>query len=135
MIHSVMLFLLYSKLIQLYTHTHTRILFHILFHYGLTKDIEYISPSYTWVQSHFSHVQLFVTLCTVAHQAPLSMGFPRQEYWSRLPFHSPGELPGPGIKPTSLRSLAVSGGLFTTSATRKACALQQGFVVYPFYVS
>ena len=38
---------------------------------------------------------------TIAHQAPLSMGFPRQEYWSRLPFPSPGELPDPGIEPKS----------------------------------
>ena len=44
-------------------------------------------------------VQLFVTPWTVVHQAPLSMGFPRQEYWSGLPFPSPGDLPGPGIEP------------------------------------
>ena len=44
----------------------------------------------------------FVTPWTVAHQAPLSMGFPRQEYWSRLPFPPPGDLPDPGIKPMSL---------------------------------
>ena len=41
----------------------------------------------------------FVATQTVAHQAPLSMGFPRQEYWSGLPFLSPGALPDPGIKP------------------------------------
>ena len=46
-----------------------------------------------------SHVWLFVTPWTVAHQAPLSMGFSRQEYWSGLPFPSPGYLPNPGIKP------------------------------------
>ena len=46
-----------------------------------------------------SRVQLFVTVWTVAHQAPQSMGFSRQEYWSGLPFPSPGDLPGPGIKP------------------------------------
>ena len=46
-------------------------------------------------------VQLFVTPWTVACQAPLSMGFPRQEYWSGLPFPSPGDLPSPGIEPTS----------------------------------
>ena len=43
----------------------------------------------------------FATLWTVAHQAPLSMGFPRQEYWSCLPLPSPGHLPNPGIKPAS----------------------------------
>ena len=42
-----------------------------------------------------------LTPCTVARQAPLSMGFPRQEFWSRLPFPSPGELPDPGIEPDS----------------------------------
>ena len=48
-----------------------------------------------------SRVQLFATLWTVAHEAPLSMGFSRQEYWSELPFPSPGDLPNPGIKPES----------------------------------
>ena len=48
-----------------------------------------------------SHVRLFVTPWTVAHQAPLSMGFSRQEYWSGLPLPSPGDLPKPGIKPGS----------------------------------
>ena len=48
-----------------------------------------------------SHVQLFATQWTVAYQAPLSMGFSRQEYWSGLPFPSPGDLPKPGIKPGS----------------------------------
>ena len=51
--------------------------------------------------SHFSCVQLFVTPRTVAYQAPLSMGFSRQEYWSGLPFPSPGDLPDPGIEPGS----------------------------------
>ena len=48
--------------------------------------------------SHFSRAQLFVPPWTVAHQAPLSMGFSRQEYWSGLPFLSVGDLPDPGIK-------------------------------------
>ena len=48
-----------------------------------------------------SRVQLFATLWTVAYQAPLSMGFSRQEYWSGLPFPSPGDLPYPGIEPRS----------------------------------
>ena len=54
-----------------------------------------------------------VTPWTVAHQAPLSMGFPRQEYWSGLPFPTLGDLPNPGIKLTSLASLALAGGFFT----------------------
>ena len=48
-----------------------------------------------------SHIQLFVTPWTVAYQAPLSVGFSRQEYWSELPFPSPGDLPNPGIEPGS----------------------------------
>ena len=48
-----------------------------------------------------SHVQLFVTPWTVAQQALLSMGFPRKEYWSGLPFTSPGDLPNPGLEPGS----------------------------------
>ena len=48
-----------------------------------------------------SHVQLFATPWTVAQQAPLSTEFSRQEYWSGLPFLSPGDLPEPGIKPVS----------------------------------
>ena len=63
-----------------------------------------------------SHVQLFATPWTVADQAPLSMGFPRQEYWSGLPFPSPGDLPDPGIEPTSP---ALGGGFFTTEPLGK----------------
>ena len=48
-----------------------------------------------------SYVRLFATLWTAAHQAPLSMGFSRREYWNRLPFPSLGDLPDPGIEPTS----------------------------------
>ena len=48
-----------------------------------------------------SHVLLFATPWTVAHQAPPSMGFSKREYWSGLPFPSPGDLPNPGIKPRS----------------------------------
>ena len=58
---------------------------------------------------------------TVAHQAPLSMGFSSQEYWSRLPSPSPGDLPNPGVEPTSLASPALAGGFFTTSTTMDTC--------------
>ena len=68
----------------------------------------------------FSCVQLFVTLWTIAHQAPLSMGSSRQEYWSGLPCPSPGDLPKPGIKPTSLTCSALAGGFFITSANWEA---------------
>ena len=60
----------------------------------------------------FSCVQLFATPWSVAHQAPLSMGFFRQEYWSGLQF-PPGNLPGPGIEPTSPVSPSLGGRLFT----------------------
>ena len=67
-----------------------------------------------------NHVQLFVTQWTVAHQAPLSMGFPRQEYWSGLPFPPPGDLPKPGTEPPSLVSPALAGGFFNTGAPWEA---------------
>ena len=51
--------------------------------------------------SHFSHVQLFAALQTVAHQAPVSVGFSRQEYWSGLSCLPPGDLPDPGMEPSS----------------------------------
>ena len=70
--------------------------------------------------SHFSHVQFSATLWTIACQAPLFMGFSRQEYWSGLLCPSPGDLPDPGIKPVSLKSPALAGGFFTTSATWEA---------------
>ena len=60
-----------------------------------------------------SHVQLFVTPWTVAHQDPLSMGFSRQEYRCGLPFPSPGDPPDPGTKPKYLMSPALAGGLLT----------------------
>ena len=75
---------------------------------------------HVWVLSHFSHDQIFVTLWTVSHQAPLSMGFPRQEYWSGLPFPSPGDLLNPGIKLVSLASPTLAGRFFTNCATWEA---------------
>ena len=66
-----------------------------------------------------SHVQLFATHWTVAHQAPLSMGFPRQEYWSGVPFpvlEDPAHL---GIKPSSPASLTLADTFFTTEPPGK----------------
>ena len=63
-----------------------------------------INSSRACTLSSFSCVWLFVTQWTVAHQAPLSMGFSRQEYWSGLPFPPPGDLPTPGIEPMLLTS-------------------------------
>ena len=73
-----------------------------------------IYQSIVFAQS-FSHVQFFMTPWTVAHQAPLSIEFLRQEYWSGLPFPIPGEFPKPGIEPASLVSPALAGGIFTNS--------------------
>ena len=61
------------------------------------------------VLSRFSCIQLFATLWAVAHQAPLSVWFPKQEYWSGLPFPAPGDLPDPGIKPMSPETPALAG--------------------------
>ena len=80
---------------------------------SLTKDIYdywfynpkyylfYISVKVKVKVKLLSRVRLFATPWTVAHYAPLSMGFSRQEYWSGLPFPSPGDLPNPGIEPRS----------------------------------
>ena len=58
--------------------------------------------------------------CIAAHQAPLSMEFSRQEYWSWVPFPPPGDLPNPGTETTSLTSPALAGGFMTTSAAWEA---------------
>ena len=73
---------------------------------------------YPWaaVVESLSCVQLFVTPWTVAHQAPLSMGFSRQEYWSGLPFPPPRDLPNPGIEPSSP---ALASRFFTTEPAGK----------------
>ena len=69
-------------------------------------------------------VWLFATLWTIAGQASLSMGFSRQEYWSGVPFPSPGDFPNPGIKP---RCPALAGGFFTTVPCRKPTYVQEGY--------
>ena len=66
-----------------------------------------------FVAQSLSHVRLFATPWTIACQAPLSMGFPRQEYWSGLPFPSPGDLPDPGIEYVSP---TLAGGFYTTES-------------------
>ena len=80
-----------------------------------------------WLTSHgcmqacmlscFSHIWLFVTPWTIAHQAPLFMGFSRQEYWSGLPCPPSEDLPDPGIKPVPLTSPARTDRFLTTSTT------------------
>ena len=66
-----------------------------------------------------SRVWLFVTPWTVAHQAPLSMGFPRQEYWSGLRFPPPGDISDTGIEPKFPASPALPGGFFIIKPSRK----------------
>ena len=68
------------------------------------------------VKSESEVAQSCLTPWTVAHQAPPSMGFSRKEYWSGLPFHSAGDLPDPGIKPTSP---ALASGSFTAELPGK----------------
>ena len=64
----------------------------------------------------------FVSLWILAHQTPLSMGFPRQEYWNGLLFPSPGDLPNPGIEPESPVSPALADGVFMTEPLGKPMA-------------
>ena len=71
--------------------------------------------------SHFSCVQLFVTLWTVARQTPLSMEFSRQEYWSGLPSFPPGDLPDPGIEPVSPTSPALQADPVPLGHRRSPC--------------
>ena len=78
------------------------------------------SCAYACVLSHFSHVWLCATPWPVAHQAPLSMEFSRQEYWSGLSCLPSGDLPDPRNKLTSLMSPALEGEFFTTSVTWEA---------------
>ena len=79
-----------------------RVVGYIVAIFQVLVDIENIPKSFTvhsCMLSHLSPVQLFETPWTVAHQAPLSLEFSRQEYWSGLPFLSPGKLSNPGIEP------------------------------------
>ena len=89
---------------------------HAFFSSSLMLTIVIIVPAleHLFMCSCLRRVQLFATPWAAAHQAPLSMEFSRQEYWSGLPFLPPGHLPDPGIKPTSLASLALAGKFSTT---------------------
>ena len=71
----------------------------------------------------------FATPWTAARQAPLSVGFPRQEYWSGLPFPPPGDLPDPGIKPESPASPSLSGRFFTTEQLGKPEYVLKGTIL------
>ena len=78
--------------------------------------------------SRFSYVQLFAALWTVAHKAPLSMEFSRQEYWSGLPRPPPEDLRDLGIELQSLMPPALAGVFFTSSATWEAPCLGSTYV-------
>ena len=80
----------------------------------------FIPPVHTCMLSSFSRVQLFATLWTIAHQAPLSLGYPRQEYLGGLSCPPPGDLSNPGIEITSHEPPALAGGFFTSSAAWEA---------------
>ena len=81
--------------------------------HGLTElHIEHV---YVLVCSGSRRVRLFATTWTAAHQAPLSTGFSRQEYWRGLPFPSPGDLTNPGIKPVSPLFPVLAGKFFPTA--------------------
>ena len=81
----------------------------------------------TCMLSCFSRVRLFATLWTVASQAPLSMGFSRQEYWSGLPYLPPGNLPDPGIGPVSIMSAALAGEFLPLMPPRYIYKIKFGF--------
>ena len=76
-----------------------------------------------------SHVQLFAIAWIVARQAPLFMEFSRQEYWSKLLFPTPGDLPDSEIEPTSLVSPALAGGFFTTELPGKPGMMNNGVII------
>ena len=81
-----------------------------------SAETKWVVIMHVYVLSHFSHVWLCVTLWTVAHQAPLSMEFSMQEYWSELPHPAPRDLCNPGIEPASP---ALQADSFTTEPLGK----------------
>ena len=82
----------------------------------MVQEVTYLHPYPRFWIIVLSCLRLFVAPCTVTRQAPLSTQFSRQ-YWSKLPFPSPEDLPNPGIEPVSLASPALAGGFFTRSDT------------------
>ena len=109
--------------IQLQQLTHGRLILFsscIIFHKCFNQTLNSVIPTLNMVWKvkvkSLSPIWLFATLWTVAHQAPWFMEFSRQEYWSGLPFSSPGGLPDPGIEQVS----CIAGRLFTLWATRES---------------
>jgi len=86
-----------------------------------------------WVLSHFTRVRLFATPWTITHQAPLSREFSRQKYWSELPCPPPGDLPYPGIEPTTPTSPALHTDSLPTEPPGKPnlfCPGQNKYVLF-----
>ena len=95
---------------------------------GWAKKMRYVyTMGYCVCVCALGCVWCFATPRTAAHQAPLSMGFPRREYWSGLPFPSPGSLPNPGIKP---RSPTLAGRFFTAEPPGKL----KNFILLPNHI-
>ena len=86
-------------------------LFQVLWRCSITGALFCQWVAYSFLVELLTRIQLFVDPWTIADQAPLSLGFPRQEYWSGKPFPSPGHLPDPGMEPASP---ALAGRFFTT---------------------
>ena len=86
---------------------------------GSYREVTTLNANGLWVLSRFRRVWFCATPWTVAYQAPLSMEFSRQEYWSGLPHPPPGDLPDPGIEPASLPSPALTGKFLNAPNKRR----------------
>ena len=97
--------------------------------------VSHVQISYTYTQAVLCSVVswLFAAPWTVAHQAPLSMGFSRQEYWNELPFPTPEDLSNPGIEIMILASSALADGFFTTTTTWEVPYIHSFFRFF-FYI-
>ena len=96
---------------------------HLGLEYRLCPTLEVFIPKIyfflAFMLSHLSRVRLFSPPWTAAHQAPLSMGFSRQKYWSGLPYSPPGYLSNPGMEPRSLTTPAMASGFLPLMPPRK----------------
>ena len=100
----------------------------------LAEHLATLKSSHNHIYIHAQSLQscTTATLWIVPRQAPLSIGFSRQEYWSGLPFPSPGTIPDPGIQPESLMSPTLAGGFFTTIAAWEATQFYIYTYIYVF---
>ena len=96
--------------------------------------IGYIKVECACLLGLFNHVWLSAALWTVALQAPLSVGFSRQEYWSGFPCPPPGDLPDSRIKPVPLMSPALAGRFFTSSTTWEVLVVSFFFFAFKFVI-